>query len=202
MSSLAIDAVSKRFGSIAAIERVSFNVAKGEFVCLLGPSGCGKSTLLRTIAGFETRRQGDIRIDGKSIVHLSPERRPTAMVFQSHALWPHMTVFGNIAFGICGFGVTPSRVLRQKLSRKRSRSSAFPVTWRIATPKNCLWRSAATRCGIARCLVLEPKILPHGRTLSAAWTPIYAYACARRFTLCNAGWALQRFLSRTIKKRP
>ena len=75
-------------------------VGDGELVCLLGPSGSGKSTLLRMVGGFERPTAGSITIDGEEIIHLPPERRPTGMVFQSHALWTHMNVFKNIAFGL------------------------------------------------------------------------------------------------------
>src|SRR6185369_18009437 len=78
----------------------SLRVANGELVCLLGPSGSGKSTLLRMIGGFETPSSGRIIIDGEDVTRVPPERRPTGMVFQSHALWTHMNVFGNIAFGL------------------------------------------------------------------------------------------------------
>ena len=85
---------------VQAVDGFSLDVAEGEFICLLGPSGCGKSTALRMIAGFETPDDGDILIDGVSTVAVPPNRRATSMVFQSHALWSHMTVFGNVAFGL------------------------------------------------------------------------------------------------------
>src|SRR3989441_6435939 len=100
MASLSLIRVTKRFGAQAAVHEVSLEVQDGELMCLLGPSGCGKTTTLRLIGGFLTPDAGEIRIDDRSIVALPPERRPTAMVFQRYNLWPHMTVAGNIAFGL------------------------------------------------------------------------------------------------------
>ncbi|MFA6449586.1 MAG: ABC transporter ATP-binding protein [bacterium] len=85
--------------SVVAVDDVSFSVSKGELVTLLGPSGCGKTTILRMIGGFELPSKGDIFIDGKSVGMLPPNRRNTSMVFQSYALFPHMSVYNNIAYG-------------------------------------------------------------------------------------------------------
>ncbi|RYG93710.1 MAG: ABC transporter ATP-binding protein, partial [Alphaproteobacteria bacterium] len=101
MSVLTIKDVSKLFpGGTKAVDNFSLEVADGELVCLLGPSGSGKSTLLRMVGGFERPTSGLITIDGQDITHLPPEKRPTGMVFQSHALWTHMDVFKNLAFGL------------------------------------------------------------------------------------------------------
>ena len=89
----------KRFGAVTALDRVSFTVAQGEFLALLGPSGCGKTTLLRAIAGFVTPDEGAIRIGGTDIARTPPNRRPVNTVFQNYALFPHLSVFDNIAFG-------------------------------------------------------------------------------------------------------
>src|SRR5258705_13042718 len=94
------DGVSKRFAGIAAVERVSLDIFAGEFFALLGPSGCGKTTLLRLLAGFETPDQGRILLDGEDIARVPPYRRPVNMMFQSYALFPHLTVEGNVAFGL------------------------------------------------------------------------------------------------------
>src|SRR6185312_11013559 len=100
MSVLDIKGVTKQFGTVRAVDSFALTVGDGELVCLLGPSGSGKSTLLRMIGGFERPTSGSISIDGEEVIHLPPEKRPTGMVFQSHALWTHMNVFGNIAFGL------------------------------------------------------------------------------------------------------
>src|SRR5215831_1311578 len=94
------DSVSKRFGAVKALEAVSLDVFEGEFFALLGPSGCGKTTLLRSLAGFERPEQGRIILDGKDLAGVPPHRRPVNMMFQSYALFPHLTVERNIAFGL------------------------------------------------------------------------------------------------------
>lgn len=95
-----LSGVSKRFGSFVAVNNVSFGIRKGGFFSLLGPSGCGKTTIMRMISGFETASEGDISIGGKLMKDQPPYRRPTNLVFQHLALFPHMTVNGNIAFGL------------------------------------------------------------------------------------------------------
>jgi putrescine transport system ATP-binding protein len=92
--------VSKRFGATAAVDRLTLDIAPGEFFALLGPSGCGKTTLLRLLAGFETADEGRILLDGEDISAVPPHRRPVNMMFQSYALFPHLTVEGNIGFGL------------------------------------------------------------------------------------------------------
>src|SRR4249919_3522965 len=90
------EAVSKRFGDVAAVETFSLEIAQGEFFALLGPSGCGKTTLLRMLAGFETPSEGHIFLDGEDIVAVQPHRRPVNMMFQNYALFPHLTVERNV----------------------------------------------------------------------------------------------------------
>src|ERR1041385_3663346 len=100
MALLDIIAASKRFASTAAVDQVSLSVEQGEFFALLGPSGCGKTTLLRLIAGFEAPDSGQILIDGTPMNAVPPYARPVNMMFQSYALFPHLDVAGNIAFGL------------------------------------------------------------------------------------------------------
>ncbi|SHK20148.1 putrescine transport system ATP-binding protein [Bradyrhizobium lablabi] len=97
---LRIDAVVKKFGAFCAVDRLSLDIRAGEFFALLGPSGCGKTTLLRMLAGFETPDEGRILLDGRDIAPVSPHRRPVNMMFQNYALFPHLTVRDNIAFGL------------------------------------------------------------------------------------------------------
>jgi putrescine transport system ATP-binding protein len=94
------EAVSKRFGTVTAVDRLSLDIYEKEFFALLGPSGCGKSTLLRTLAGFEQPSQGRVLLGGEDISAVPPHRRPVNMMFQSYALFPHLTVEGNVAFGL------------------------------------------------------------------------------------------------------
>jgi putrescine transport system ATP-binding protein len=97
---LRIERVTKRFGSFVAVDQLSLDIRAGEFFALLGPSGCGKTTLLRMLAGFETPDQGKILLNGRDIAPVLPHRRPVNMMFQSYALFPHLNVHDNIAFGL------------------------------------------------------------------------------------------------------
>jgi putrescine transport system ATP-binding protein len=97
---LRIEAVSKKFGAFRAVDKLSLDIGAGEFFALLGPSGCGKTTLLRMLAGFETPDEGRILLDGHDIAQVLPHQRPVNMMFQNYALFPHLTVRDNIAFGL------------------------------------------------------------------------------------------------------
>src|SRR5712692_7686493 len=97
---LRIDAVVKKFGGFRAVDRLSLDIRPGEFFALLGPSGCGKTTLLRMLAGFETPDEGRILLNGRDIAQVLPHQRPVNMMFQNYALFPHLSVERNIAFGL------------------------------------------------------------------------------------------------------
>jgi putrescine transport system ATP-binding protein len=97
---LRIEAVGKKFGGFRAVDQLSLDIRAGEFFALLGPSGCGKTTLLRMLAGFETPDEGRMLLGGKDIAHVPPHQRPVNMMFQNYALFPHLTVRDNIAFGL------------------------------------------------------------------------------------------------------
>ena len=97
---LQIKDMTKKYDNGDGVEHINLDIYEGEIVTFLGPSGCGKTTILRTIGGFLDVTSGDITIDGQSIIGLPPEKRPTAMVFQSYNLWPHMTIYENLAFGL------------------------------------------------------------------------------------------------------
>ena len=100
MRQLEFHNVTKRFGTVTAVQDVTFDVLAGEFMVLVGPSGCGKTTLLRLVAGLEALTSGEIRMDGRRLSNLGPRERNVAMVFQDYALYPHMTVFQNMAFAL------------------------------------------------------------------------------------------------------
>src|SRR5438876_11110985 len=104
------EAVSKRFGGVMAVDSVSLDIFEREFFALLGPSGCGKTTLLRLLAGFETPDSGGVLLDGKDLAGMPPHRRPVNMMFQSYALFPHLTVEKNVAFGLKQEGMAKREV--------------------------------------------------------------------------------------------
>src|SRR5678815_5452550 len=110
MALLEIQNVTRRFGEFTAVDGVSISVETGEFFTLLGPSGCGKTTLLRMIAGFDLPDSGQILLDGRDMVGTPPEKRPVHTVFQTYALFPHMTVADNIAFPLKMAGKKPHEI--------------------------------------------------------------------------------------------
>lgn len=155
MARLTLHHLSKRFRTHAAVHDLSLDVADGELMCLLGPSGCGKTTTLRMIGGFASPDAGDIQIDGRSIVTLPPERRPTAMVFQRYNLWPHMTVAQNIAFGLRAHHV-PADVIAAKV---REALALVGLPGAAQKYPHQLSGGEQQRVAVARALVLEPQIL-------------------------------------------
>ena len=156
MSKLSIRAVSKVFpGGTTAVDTVSLDVADGELVCLLGPSGSGKSTLLRMVGGFEQPTSGTIAIDDQDVTRLPPEQRPTGMVFQSHALWSHMNVFNNLAFGLKLRG-RPKGEIRDRVEAVLELVGLKGYDGRMT---NALSGGQQQRVALARSLILEPKIL-------------------------------------------
>ncbi len=155
MAELAIRNVVKYYGSVEAVGGISLTVRSGELLCILGPSGCGKSTTLRMIGGFEEADGGDITIDGRSILRLPPNKRPTAMVFQKYTLWPHMRVWDNVAFGL--------KLRRQPAAEIASKvGEALEMVGLPETAKRYpsqLSGGEQQRIALARALVLEPKVL-------------------------------------------
>jgi len=110
MSQVALQKVNKSFGAVHVIRDVDLSIENGEFVVFVGPSGCGKSTLLRLIAGLENLSSGEITIAVRTVTDLPPSKRGIAMVFQSYALYPHMTVFNNMAFSLDLSGVSKAEI--------------------------------------------------------------------------------------------
>jgi spermidine/putrescine transport system ATP-binding protein/putrescine transport system ATP-binding protein len=155
MSFLSISRVSKSFGGPPAVDQVDLDVRRGEFFSLLGPSGCGKTTLLRMIAGFETPDSGTIAIDGEAMNSVPPHLRPTNMVFQSYAIFPHLNVFDNIAYGL--------RKLKLPRDTLRAKVEAMLATVRLeglgTRAADQLSGGQRQRVALARALVREPKIL-------------------------------------------
>jgi multiple sugar transport system ATP-binding protein len=115
MATLNLRNITKRFGDIDVIHGISFDIDDGEFAVFVGPSGCGKSTLLRLICGLEPVTEGEVRIDGEVVNDVPAARRGLALVFQSYALYPHMTVYQNMASGLENLG-TPKAEIRAKVA--------------------------------------------------------------------------------------
>jgi iron(III) transport system ATP-binding protein len=154
--------LSKRFGDVPAVENVNLKVEAGTLVCLLGPSGCGKTTTLRMIAGFEEPTQGQVLIGDDDITRMPPYARPTAMVFQSYALFPHMNVFENVAYGLKARR-RPKAEIEQR-ANEAIQLMELEGNERKSPPQ--LSGGQQQRVALARALVIRPKVLLFDEPLS------------------------------------
>ena len=160
---IALDRVEKRFGALTALHGVSAEIREGEFFSLLGPSGCGKTTLLRCIAGFEQPTGGEIRIDGASMEGVPANRRPTNMVFQSYAIFPHLDVAQNVGYGLRRLGLK-----REEAARRVEEALAMvDLAGYGARPSGKLSGGQRQRVALARALVMRPRVLLLDEPLSA-----------------------------------
>jgi putative spermidine/putrescine transport system ATP-binding protein len=162
MADLELIELTKMYGSIAAVDRLNLSVAAGELVAFLGPSGCGKTTTLRMVAGFVDPTSGAIRVQGRDITGLAPNKRDMGMVFQSYALFPHMTVTRNIAFGLYARGVPRSEVA---LRVTAALELVGLVGMEDRYPRQ-LSGGQQQRVALARVLALRPKLLLFDEPLS------------------------------------
>ncbi len=157
------EAVTKRFGGVAAVNNLSLDIGAGEFFGLLGPSGCGKSTLLRMLAGFETPDEGRILLDGRDIAAMPPHLRPVNMMFQSYALFPHLTVAGNVAFGL-----KQEHLSRPEIERRVAEMLALVQLHDLGGRKpHQLSGGQRQRVALARALVKRPKVFLLDEPLAA-----------------------------------
>lgn len=150
-----IDRLSKHFDEVAAVDDVSLDIKKGEIFALLGSSGCGKSTLLRMLAGFETPSVGNIYLDGEDIAKMPPYERPINMMFQSYALFPHLTVWENVAFGLKRDGM-PKDKIAERVEAMLGIVKLKPYAKR---KPHQLSGGQQQRVALARCLAKSPKLL-------------------------------------------
>lgn len=152
---LALDTLTKDFGATRAVDHFTLDIRRNEFFALLGPSGCGKSTLLRMLAGFEMPTKGRILLEGQDITALQPERRPVNLMFQSYALFPHMTVARNIAYGL-----EMERLPRPEILRRVDEIMSVTDLTALADRKpEQLSGGQRQRVALARALVKRPRVL-------------------------------------------
>ena len=170
-SVMALEAVTKRFGAVTAVDAVSLDLAEGEFFALLGPSGCGKTTLLRILAGFEAPDSGQVLLDGADITGLRANRRPVNLMFQSYALFPHMTVRANIAYGL-----EMERLARPEIARRVGEIMELAELGDLANRKpDQLSGGQRQRVALARALVKRPACC----SWTSRWPPS-TRSCASR----------------------
>ena len=154
--------IKKAYGKQLALKDVSLSIPSGAFFTLLGPSGCGKTTLLRAIAGFHQHDAGDILVDGQSIGHLGANQRNVGMVFQDYAVFPHLSVFDNVAFGLVQQKM-PTAAIRQRVD---DMLATVQLDKHAARMPHQLSGGQQQRVGLARALVIRPKLLLMDEPLS------------------------------------
>src|ERR1700754_4132621 len=160
---LRIDAVAKKFGTFRACDKLSLDIRAGEFFALLGPSGCGKTTLLRMLAGFETPDAGRILLDGRDIAQVLPHQRPVNMMFQNYALFPHLNVRDNIAFGL-----KRANMLRPEIDARVAEMVALAKLEGLEKRKpDQLSGGQKQRVALARSLARRPQVLLLDEPLAA-----------------------------------
>src|SRR5918996_4362045 len=152
---LSFRGVRKEFDGVVAVQGVDLDVREGEFITLLGPSGCGKTTLLRMVAGFERPSAGSILLEGRDVAGRPPELRPFNMVFQSYALFPHMSVFDNVAYGL-----RTAKLAEDEIRRRVSSSlELVGLEDRVGVNVRMLSGGQQQRVALVRALVNEPRVL-------------------------------------------
>ena len=178
----------KEYDGVLAVEDFNFYIKRGEFVTLLGPSGCGKTTTLRMIAGFEIPTKGEILLDGENITNLPPYKRPVNTVFQKYALFPHLDVYDNVAFGLklqkIPYQVTDKKgnvITKYRKYKKSEINEKVKKTLKIVDLEEFEYRDVTTlsggqqqRIAIARALILNPKFLIADEPVSALDASIQA----------------------------
>jgi multiple sugar transport system ATP-binding protein len=153
MSDIVLKEVSKSFGAVSVLDKVSMHIQSGEFIVFLGPSGCGKSTLLRMIAGLEDVTEGEIHLGGRRVDQLPPNERGVAMVFQNYALYPHMTVRDNMSFGLQNVGTPKTEIVR----RVDDAARMLEITQLLDRKPAQLSGGQRQRVAIGRAIVRDPR---------------------------------------------
>lgn len=174
MSAVSLSGIVKRFGDVTAIAGVDLQVESGEFLVVLGPSGCGKTTLMRTVAGLERPNRGSVHIGQRDVTALPPRKRGIAMVFQSYALYPHMTVANNIAFPLKAQRRCPDR--KERAERVLQAARKVSIDHLLDRRPRQLSGGERQRVAIARAIVTEPQVLLLDEPLSNLDAKLRAYA--------------------------
>ncbi|WP_420963621.1 ABC transporter ATP-binding protein [Brucella sp. IR073] len=162
MAGLSLKNIRKSYASLDVLHGIDLEIKSGEFIVFVGPSGCGKSTLLRSIAGLEPITAGELRIDGALMNHVPPSKRGISMVFQSYALYPHMTVFENMAFGLRIAGMSKAEIER----RVRRAADILQLTDYLARVPKALSGGQRQRVAIGRAIVRDPRVFLFDEPLS------------------------------------
>ena len=162
MASLTLDTITKSFGQLEILHGIDLDIADGEFVVFVGPSGCGKSTLLRVIAGLEPATGGTIAIDGEDVTHHSAAARGLAMVFQSYALYPHMSVYDNLAFGLENMRMPKDQIAQ----RVQTAAHLLQIDKLLQRKPGQLSGGQRQRVAIGRAITRNPKIFLFDEPLS------------------------------------
>ncbi|MDH5856804.1 ABC transporter ATP-binding protein [Lampropedia aestuarii] len=163
MSAISLQGISKHYSDHVVVDQLDLEVQAGEFMVLVGPSGCGKSTTLRMIAGLEDISAGRLLIGGRDVTHAAPHERDIAMVFQSYALYPHMTVYMNMAFGL----LRTSKLSRSEIDQRVQEAAArLQITDLLQRKPNALSGGQRQRVAIGRALVRKPKVFLFDEPLS------------------------------------
>jgi len=162
MSDLKITGLYKRYGAVEILKDVNLDIASGEFIVFVGPSGCGKSTLLRCISGLESISAGTLSIDGQVVNDVAPSKRGIAMVFQSYALYPHMTVFDNMAYSLKLLGLPRSEIR----SKVEAAAEKLQLTQYLGRLPKALSGGQRQRVAIGRAIVRDPRVFLFDEPLS------------------------------------
>ena len=162
MGEVSLRGVKKSFGKVEVVHGVDCDIADGEFIVILGPSGCGKSTVLRLIAGLEVITEGEISIDGNVVNRLEPAQRDIAMVFQNYALYPHMTVYDNMAYGL-KIRKMPKPEIEERV---QNAAKILELSDLLDRKPRQLSGGQRQRVAMGRCIVREPKVFLFDEPLS------------------------------------
>jgi sn-glycerol 3-phosphate transport system ATP-binding protein len=203
MATVTLEGLGKTYaGGIDAVSGVDLDVADGELIVIVGPSGCGKSTLLRMVAGLETITTGNLMIDGKTVNRLEPAERDIAMVFQNYALYPHMTVYRNMAYGL-----TNRREPKAEIDRKvREAAETLALTDLLDRRPSQMSGGQRQRVAMGRAIVRNPKVFLFDEPLSNLDAKLRVQMRleirrAWRSGDCSASWVSRRCMSPMTRSR-